>query len=545
MVNVIPAPYRVETRPGQPFILASDTPIVVPTDAGGGPAWFAGELASICGITLQVDEHGSTGPAIRLAITPDDPDLATLPVPGGVRADDGDPTAERYALDVDHDGIVIRAAAPEGLTRGLATLLQIAASAPATRAGIELGPVSILDTPRFAWRGLSLDVVRRAYPVAEVEQVIDLLALYKANVLHLHLTDSEGWRIEIDAWPDLTRVSGQTAANNRPGLFYTKDDFAHLVRYAADRSITIVPEIEMPGHSAAIFRAYPELAGDGVSAPDLEQSHHFQTMHPDNPKVFPFLTDVLIEVAAMSPAAWLHIGGDEALGMDGEQYRRFMHQAMPVVRATGKKIVAWQEAARAGLEPGDIAQLWVSPGQGDPSQIDMSDLPEGFEMPPDAGALLAAFTEFLALAQTDLDAALAQGAKILVSQQSRSYLDTKYREPSASMDQAAEHRRLGMPFYPRSTVEEFYDWDPGTIRPALTEDSIAGVEAAIWAESIESLDDALFLMLPRLPGILEKGWSPAPDDTAWVSYKPRLAAQTVIWDARGWNWFRSAVVWGE
>jgi hexosaminidase len=380
-----------------------------------------------------------------------------------------------------------------------------------------------------------------------VKRVIDLVALYKANVLHLHLTDAEGWRIEIDAWPKLAEVGGKTAAFGRPGRCYTKAEYREIVQYAADRFITIVPEFEMPGHTAAIFAAYPELAGDGTDpgTANVDRAPWFQAMNPDNPGIFTFITDVLTEIAALTPGAYLHIGGDEALGVDADQYRRFMEQAKPIVYGLGKKVVAWQEAARAGYQPGDIAQLWISPGQGEVELPDDFELPEGFELPGDPQELAAAFGEFLKLAQLDLGLALDQGADIIVSQQSKSYLDTKYREESSDPAQAADHARLGMPFYPKSTVAEFFDWDPATIRPELTGERVAGVEAAVWCETISSIDDVFFLVLPRLPGVLEKGWSaatPATED-AWAAYVPRLAAQSAMWDARGWPYFRSSVVW--
>ena len=304
----------------------------------------------------------------------------------------------------------------------------------------------------------------------------------------------------------------------------------------------------MPGHTAAIYAAYPELAGNGIddATANLEQAAWFQVMHPDHPRIFSFVTDVLTEIAELTPGAYLHIGGDEALGMDDDLYRRFVAKVKPIVYGLGKKLVGWQETARAGLAPGDIAQLWISPQLSDMANLDLSDIdiPEGFEMPEIDDTLIAAFTTMLRMSVGDLDKALEQGANILVSQSTSAYLDTKYRESSSDPAQAADHARLGMPFYPKFTVEEFFAWDPATIRPTLGEDRIVGVEAGIWCETILTIDDLFFLLLPRLPGIAEKGWSPAaPVDEAWESYAPRLAAQADSWERRGWPYFRSSVVW--
>jgi hexosaminidase len=545
MVHVIPAPASVEVLEGSSFLLSAATRVVAPSSLEPLAHWFVAEFASLSGIALAVSVEADR-PAVRLELVEHHAGLASLPVTGGVRADGGDGSAERHAIDVGDDGVRVQAMTPEGIFRGLTTLLQLAATSPRSDAGITLPAVRILDAPRFAWRGFSFDVVRRACTVKEVERVIDLLTLYKANMLHLHLTDSEGWRIEIDAWPRLAEVGGQTAANDRLGNYYTKADFAGIVRYAAERFITVVPEIEMPGHAGAIYRAYPELAGDGKdpSTANLDQAPWFQVLRPDNPRVMPFLAEVLGEVASLAPGSFLHIGGDEALGMDPELYRQFMQQAKEIVYGLGKRIVAWQETARAGFQSGDVAQLWISPDQGESVDFDLKDLPEGFELPPDAAAVAQAFQEALKIAYLDLDKALEQGASILISQQSKAYLDTKYREDPADPAQAADHARLGMPFYTRSTVPEFFTWDPATIRPSLDESRIAGVEAAIWCETVESSADLLFLLLPRLPGVLEKGWSTAaPEDTAWEEYAPRLVAQAPIWERRGWPYFRSSDVW--
>lgn len=548
MVNVIPAPASVTYTTGAPFVLSDDTPVVATPDLQPLASTFITMLEASTGVVLSLGDSGNK-PAITLRLTEHDDRLASLPVPRGRRADDGDPADEAYALDVDANGITLTAHAPEGVFRGLMTVLQVIATTPVASEGIDIAPVSIVDAPRFAWRGLSFDVVRRAYSVAEVKGVIDLLALYKANVLHLHLTDAEGWRIEVDAWPKLASIASTTAVGDRPGGYFTKDQYRHLVHYAADRFITVVPEIEMPGHAAAIFRAYPELAGDGVNpeTTNLNRSPWFQTMHPDNPGIFTFLEDIFREVAEMTPGAYLHIGGDEALGMDPNLYSRFMARARELAYETGKNIVAWQETSRSGFAPEDIAQIWLEPSVHDLEEDEQVETPEDDEPSPEMAEIGAAFAEANRVAPYDLDRILEQGPAILMSLQPVAYFDTRHREPSANPDQADEQARVGAPFYRPRTLQDFFMWDPGTIKPNVDESRIAGVEAAIWCESVESDADLFFLIIPRLPGLLEKAWSPPAEslDSAWDDYATRLAAHDGLWEHRNWNYFRSSAVWAD
>jgi hexosaminidase len=543
-IEVIPAPARVDSPGGEPFVLDDSVRIVFLLEELRSVAKrFAADIEGQSGIRLSLAEAGGANQeaTIFLELATDAAEWDELPGTVGARADDGDAEGERYRLRIEQGEVRIRATAPEGIHRGLTTLRQLIG----TRQPVTLPPVDILDAPRFAWRGLTLDTARTFWSVDQVRQVIDLLTLYKFNVLHLHLTDSEGWRIEIESWPKLTGIGGQGAAANRPGGFYTKREFADLVVYAAERFITIVPEIEMPGHTGAVFRAYPELSGDGSGGEEeLSQPAMLQWFHPDHPRVFGFITDVLTEVAALTPGAYLHIGGDEAFGMDDELYQRFMSRARPIVRALGKKVVTWQEAARAGLDPEDIAQYWL---EFDPDQFREFDvdaipeevrLPDGSKLTPE---VLAAIGETMAKSGGDVDKALAAGAKVIVSRGAHAYLDTPYGEPSAEPAQEAERARLGMPFYPNSTIEQFFGWDPAIVHPSLREEVVAGVEAAIWCESVESFSDLLFLLLPRLPGIGEKGWS-RPEASAWPDYQPRLAAQAPFWRDRDWNFFQSSLV---
>lgn len=547
MIHVIPTPASLTMREGDPFILSDDTPIIAGPELDGAVDAFLRTLEASTGIVLSRESAGNK-PAITLSVNADDEQLAGLAAPSGLRADEGDATAEAHRIDVDASGITITGRSAEGVFRGLMTLVQLAGTSPLADEGIDIPTLQIVDAPRYAWRGISFDVVRRFSTPDEVKAVIDLLALYKANVLHLHLTDAEGWRIEIDRWSKLAEVASTGAVGDRSGGYYTKEQFRDLVRYAADRFITVVPEIEMPGHAAAIFRAYPELAGNGVDprTTNLDRSPWFQVMHPDNPQIFGFLEDVFREITEMTPGAYLHIGGDEALGMDAELYARFMQRAREIATATGKKVVAWQETSRSGFAPEDIAQIWLEPSVHDIEEEDKPEPPKQEDLPPDMEEVNAAFGEAARVSPFDLPRIIEQGASVLLSLQPVSYLDMRYREPSADAEQEAMRKRVGAPFYGSRTVRDFFLWDPGTIKPEVSPDRIAGVEAAIWCETVESAGDLFFLLVPRLVGILEKGWAPAADpEAAWDDFAGRIAAHDAIWDHHGWPYFRSSLIWDK
>ena len=251
------------------------------------------------------------------------------------------------------------AATPEGVFRGLTSLRQLIA-AGASDGVATLPVIEVVDGPRYAWRGLSFDVVRTFHGPETVRRVIDMLAVHKLNVLHLHLTDDQGWRIEVPARPALTEVGSTGAIGDRPGGFYTVAEMAELVKYAADRFITIVPEIDMPGHTGAIFRSYPELAPTKGFSGDIAPGLAVGTLDPGRPETWEFVGDVLDGVIPQFPnAAYIHVGGDEAFGMPVEEHAAFMERATQMVRDRGRLAVVWQEAARANLSSQDVVQYWM------------------------------------------------------------------------------------------------------------------------------------------------------------------------------------------
>src|SRR6266496_3694639 len=392
---VVPAPVAVRVSRGTEFTLARSTRIL--TSPGSAEAerigaYLAGLLRPSTGYPLPVTAAtaGGTGEGdgIWLQITRND-QLSD-------EAREDPESDEGYELRVTGASVTLRASRPEGLFRGVQTLRQLL-PASIERATAQAGPWRvpggrIVDRPRFAWRGAALDVARHFFCVDEVKRYIDLISLYKLNVLHLHLTDDQGWRIAVDGWPKLTSHGGRTQVGGGRGGFYTKHDYSSIVRYAQDRYITVVPEIDVPGHVNAALSSYPELNCDGL-APELYtgMSVGFTSLCLDKPVTYRFLDDVIGELAALTPGPFLHIGGDEAKTVPEGNYATFVERVQRIVRAHGKRAIGWQETASAELLPSSVVQYW-----------DIGSAPDGVRK------------------------AVERGTKVVLSPASKVYLDMKY-----------------------------------------------------------------------------------------------------------------------
>ncbi len=384
---------------------------------------------------------------------------------------------EGYTLTIDAKGATVVAEEPAGLFYGAQTLRQLPDPWPRVR---------ITDVPRFPWRGYMLDVARHFFGPEELRRAVDLASFHKLNRLHLHLTDDQGWRIELESWPDLTAIGGATEVGGGAGGFLTRAEYEALVDYAAARFVTIVPEIDLPGHVNAALASYPELNEDGVAAePYTGTSVGFSALCLSCEATWPFVTDVLAEVAAMTPGGWLHVGGDEAYETPPEDYAAFMLQLRDFVRDDlGKTVIAWEEAGAAPLGGDFVAQVWRD----------------------EAGA----------------DAARAQGAALIQSPAEHAYLDMKYDLETGP----------GTVWAGLTDVRDAYDWDPG--------DDALGVEAPLWTEFVETRADIDLLTWPRLAGIAEIGWSPAGRE--WDEYRQRLAVHGQRLDALDVGYYRSPLV---
>lgn len=539
---IIPRPAQVE--PGERGVVVEDgMPVVAGHAALSAVAkTFAHDLRADTGIALRVEADAAAPavPGITLTIAEDG--LEGVEPSAGLRADGLRVADERYGLEIGADGIRVWGSTAEAVFRGVTTLRQLVI-AHLDDGRAELSGARIADGPRFSWRGLSFDVARTFHAPDTVRRVIDMCALYKLNVLHLHLTDDQGWRVEVPSRPLLTEIGGQGAMGDRPGGFYRADELAAIVEYAAERFITVVPEIDMPGHAAAAFLSYPELGelrpmGAGAAADTaLGALPPLSNLNPGRPEVWAFVEDVLDAVIPQFPqSAYVHIGGDEAFGMDGNEHAAFVERVLELVRARGRRAVGWQEIARATINEDDLVQYWMDPAESE--SILGSEALQSF-VPPEFMAILLEGTEKSA---HDVPAALAQGAKLLISPTSRVYLDRPHAVASTDPAQEEQRARVGMPVYPPASLQDGVEWDPVDDTAGVEGDEqIAGVEGAVWCETVTNRDDLDFLLMPRLGGVGEKAWA-ARGTTHWEDYVRRLTPHTGAWDRRGWAWFRSSEI---
>ncbi|MTD54767.1 beta-N-acetylhexosaminidase [Amycolatopsis pithecellobii] len=483
LTDIIPIPVDAKPNPRADFRLDPATAIVAGRDARQVAGYLGDLLRPATGYRLPV-----------------------VPFAGGSKIElDLGPTArvgdQGYRLDVTRRGVTIRANTTDGLFAGVQTLRQLLPasieSKSVQRARWVVPGGSITDYPRFGYRGAMLDVARHFFTPDQVKLYIDQLAQYKINRLHLHLADDQGWRIEIKSRPNLAIHGGSTEVGGGTGGYYTQEQYRDLVAYAASRHITVIPEIDMPGHTNAALSSYPELNCDGV-APPLYTGIDvgFSSFCVDKDITYKFLDDVIRELAALTPGKYLHIGGDEAHATTDADYQKFMGNVLPIVAKYGKLAQGWHEIAKVNPPVSAVPQFWDTDGQDDATA-----------------------------------AAAARGNKILMSPANKAYLDMQYNPDSP----------LGLHWAGYVEVKDSYDWDPATAVQGVSEQQVAGVEAPLWSETLTNSDAIEFMAFPRLAGIAEIGWSPRSTHD-WDSYRARLAGQGPRWVAEGIDFYRSPQV---
>ena len=386
----------------------------------------------------------------------------------------------------------------QGLFYGIKTLEQLLPltipEGSVADTALAIGPATITDYPRYGYRGSMLDVARHFFDMDVVKQYIDYLARYKMNVLHLHLSDDQGWRIEIKSWPKLTEIGGSTEVGGGEGGYYTQAQYKDLVAYAAERFMIIVPEIDMPGHTNAALASYPELNCNG-KARELYTGTEvgFSTLCTDKEVVYQFADDVIRELAELTPSPYIHVGGDESHVTAKPDYIKFVNRMQEIVTKHQKTMVGWDEITLANLAPTAIPQYWSS--------------------------------------EENARNAIEKNLQVIMSPAKRMYLDMKYNEET----------KLGLTWAAMIEVNDAYEWDPEEMEEVIKDENILGIEAPLWSETIDSMDDIEFLLFPRITAYAEIGWTPK-GQRDWEDYKKRLGIQQLWMDKEEINYYQSKLL---
>jgi hexosaminidase len=486
--SLIPQPAQLTLGEGV-FRVDADTAIVV---ADRDPAtlrtahWLADLLARTRGLHLEVRQGGAGAHAITLQREP------RTTVDGA------------YALNVRADGMFIRAHGDAGLFHGAATAWQLL-TPDGHRGAVEVPVLRIRDQPRFRWRGLMLDSVRHFQSVAEVKRLLDQMAQHKLNVFHWHLTDDQGWRIEIKRYPELTRIgawrtppdAGKDGEPKRYGGFYTQQQIREVVAYAAARFITVVPEIDMPGHAQAAVAAYPQLGVTGRRPPVSIDWGVNPYLYNVDDATFDFIDNVLDEVMALFPSPYIHVGGDEAI--------KDQWQASPAVQAKMRELGITSEDALQGWFIGRIGAYLEKHGR---KLIGWDEILDGDRLPADATVMSWRGTDGA------IKAAM-MGHDVVMSPAPALYFD---HVQGALADEYAG--RLGV-----ESLRSVYGFQavPAVLGAAQAA-HVLGVQANVWVEHIPTFAHVEHAVFPRLDALSEVAWSPAAAND-WPGFLARLPGQ--------------------
>ncbi len=388
---------------------------------------------------------------------------------------------EGYRLLIDSQ-ISISANTDAGLFYGVQTLRQLLPTE--VQAEYSLPLVAITDTPAFAWRGNMLDVARSFLPPEYIKSHIDRMARFKLNRLHLHLSDDQGWRVEINKYPKLTEVGGASAVEGGRSGFYTQDEVRELVAYAQARQVTLVPEIDLPGHTQAALASYNELACDDVTNLSTYSGLEvgFSKLCLTKPEViYPWVEDVLSEIVELFPSEYIHIGGDE---IKDPLYPEFIARATQIVDDLGRTAIAWEEGSVADNDPDVLLQLWND--------------------------------------EYDIQPALERGHQLILSPCTYSYFDHgNYAGQPQTYDWC---RKEGVP------LERAYSLDTSAFGAAV------GVESALWTELVHTDAAADNRLWPRLAVTAELGWSQA-SQRDYQEFTDRLTQLRPQLDALGIQYY--------
>lgn len=511
--EVIPLPQHIQKQEGEGFVLSRSTTIVHPEgneDLKRIACFLSEYIQFTTGHTLSVSEEAKDDNCIVLQT--------------GLQHDN----AEAYTLTVNHSQIILKGASPAGVFYGAQTLRK-AIDADSDKADVLFAPVNIEDYPRFGYRGMMLDISRHFFPKEFVKTYIDLLALHNMNRFHWHLSDDQGWRIEIKKYPELTEKGSmrkETVIGNNTekydgkpyGGFYTQEDAREIVAYAAERFITIIPEIDLPGHMLAALKAYPQIGCTGGPYETATKWGVFDdVLCAGNEETYVFLKGVFDEILDIFPSEYIHIGGDECpkvrwkecpkcqakikelkLKADSHHSAEDRLQSYVIsymeeyLNSKGRKIIGWDEILEGGLAPNATVMSW-----------------RGMN-----GAIEAA----------------KQGNDAILTPTSHFYFDYY---------QTLDVANAPIAFNGYVPIEKVYSFNP--IPDVLSADEakhIIGVQANLWTEYIPSPEQALYMVLPRMDALAEVQWM-MQENRDYTAFQQRLLRMLKYYDRRGYNYSRA------
>ena len=503
-IAVIPRPVKMEVRESR-FTLTPETTIVVTKDTHRVGEYLSELLKPATGFNFNVRQDSSFSERASCIV------LRTI-------SNKNHLGTEGYELKVMKDRVLVYAQSPAGVFYACQSLRQLLPTAIESKEKVQgvaltMPCVEIEDKPRFQWRGLMMDCSRTFWAKEYIKRYIDLLAYYKMNVLHLHLTDDQGWRLEIKRYPKLTEICSKFADKyNEPPErqgFYTEKDIKDIVSYAAQRHVTIVPEVEMPGHSSEVFAAYPELSCAGRKQ---EIYPYFRgpgittdVFCAGNEAVFGFLEDVLSEVVELFPSEYIHIGGDEcpkdrwkqcrkcqarikAEGLKNEHELQsyFIKRIEKFLLSKNRKLIGWDEILEGGLAPQAAVMSWRGT----------------------AGGIAAAQQDHL----------------VVMSPTSHCYFDYDNKK------------------FP---LKKVYAFEPIPSQLKLEQrDYILGAQANMWTHIVRTESEVDRQIFPRLVALSELVWS-SKESKEWSDFRNRLRAHCERLDKLGVNFYRDPVIWAE
>jgi hexosaminidase len=522
-VKIIPQPVQVTTNSGS-FLISPKTSLVVANNQDSATATFFNDYL--------LDYYGFKLPIVKIA-KKNSIKLNSDQKIEGLKS-------EGYTLKSDNDGVVINGNSAIGTFYGMQTLIQLL---PVEKSNnLKIASVEVKDEPRFAYRGSMLDVGRHFFPVSFVKKYIDYLALHKMNYFHWHLTEDQGWRIEIKKYPKLTEIGskrngsivgrypGKGSDNSAEEGFYTQEEVKEIVKYASDRFITVIPEIEMPGHSSAAIAAYPMLScfpnektdipatmisekskqelADGRVKLVQETWGVFTDVYAPTEYTFNFLEDVLDEVMALFPSKYIHVGGDESpkdawkrsefcqqlikekgLKDEHELQSYFIQRMEKYINKNGRTLIGWDEILEGGLAPNAIVMSWRG----------------------EAGGIAAA----------------KENHQVIMTPGSHVYLDHS---------QTKNEKEVTIGGF--TSLEKVYSYEP--IPKELNEQQakyVLGAQGNVWTEYMATEAKVEYMIFPRLSALSEVLWSPK-ENKNWPSFQTKIETMKKRYDMWGANYFK-------